>query len=297
MPLQDLIVRIPPLPHYLTAGEDVFMPGERHVERQHIGVFDLIVVSRGALFMGESGEDVRVGAGQALILRPDLHHYPAKPCEEETHFYWIHFQAHAPWSEPGERPAAELAARWSAEHASPGDYGRQYDLRLPRFGTLPQPQDVYGEIEGLLALSDQADLAGSWKQQTVFHQLLFRLCGEAQQGRTDSAAVKLAERTASYLKTNYRVPITNELLRTELNYHPIYITRCMRAVYGRTPNEYVNEYRLEQAKLLLLTTDKPVAEIAAAVGFEDPAYFARRFAQTAGMSPSAYRKQFEARGG
>ncbi|QHW32814.1 helix-turn-helix domain-containing protein [Paenibacillus rhizovicinus] len=298
MPPQDLIVQIPPLPHFLTAGSDVFLPGSRHVERQMIGVFDLIVVSSGALFMGEAGEDIRIGAGQALVLRPDLHHYPTKPCEEATHFYWVHFQAHAPWTTHDEHATLPFSSQQrSTERLRPGDFGRQYDLRLPCFITLPDPQEVYADIEGLLALDARSDLTGSWKQQTVFHNLLFRLCGEAQQGRTDSAAIQLAERTASFLKANYRQTVTNELLRTELNYHPIYITRCMRAVFGRTPNEYVNEYRLEQAKLLLLTTDKPVADIAASVGFEDPAYFARRFAKGAAMSPSAYRKQFEVGGG
>ncbi|NBD25395.1 helix-turn-helix transcriptional regulator [Paenibacillus glycinis] len=294
MPLTDLIVQIPPLPHFLTAGRDVFAAGSRHVERRAIGVFDLIVVASGALFLGEAGEEARIGAGEALVLRPDLHHYPTRPCETETHFYWLHFQIQSPWTEYGEHGALAASSLRSAESLHPGDHGRQYELRLPRHLALTNAPDTYAEIEGLLALNAKSDLASSWKQQSVFHGLLFRLCGDARQNRADSAAVQLAERAASFLKAHYRQPVTNERLRDALNYHPIYITRCMRAVFGRTPNEYVNEYRLEQAKLLLLTTDKPVAEIAAAVGYEDPAYFARRFSRAIGISPSAYRNRFEA---
>ncbi|SFJ79976.1 AraC-type DNA-binding protein [Paenibacillus sp. UNC496MF] len=296
MPLNELFAHIPPLPHFLTAGRDVFQPGDRHVERQAIGVFDLIVVSRGALHLGEAGADVRVGAGQAVILRPDRHHYPTGPCEEETHFYWLHFQILAPWTEwSGDAGAVPPAPQRSAELGYPGDFGHQYELRLPRYLTLPEPPDVYADIEGLLALSARSDLAGGWQQQTLFHGLLQRLCGDARQRRADSAAVRLAERAAAWLKANYREPVTNARLREALHYHPIYVARCMRAVFGRTPNEYVNDVRQEQAKLFLLTTDKAVADIAAAVGFDDPAYFARRFAAAAGVSPSGYRKRFEAR--
>ncbi|MBM7568824.1 helix-turn-helix transcriptional regulator [Paenibacillus sacheonensis] len=326
MPLNELMIQIPPLPHFLTAGQDVFPPGSQHVERQQIGVFDLIVVTGGALHIGEAGTNKRVGPGQALILRPDLHHYPTKPCEAETHFYWVHFRIGSPWTESigasgssgsdsasGSSPVSGLhgsaggrfASRVDtdkneeeglADHVQSSDFGHQYELRLPRYAALANPQETYADMDGLLALSARADLAGSWRQQTIFHRLLFRLCKEAQGEHTESAVTKLAERTASWLKANYRQSVTNERLREELNYHPIYITRCMRAVYDRTPNEFLNEYRLEQAKLLLLTTDKPVTDIAAAVGFEDPAYFARRFAASVSLSPSAYRKQFEVRG-
>ncbi|WP_219834112.1 AraC family transcriptional regulator [Paenibacillus sp. R14(2021)] len=287
-----IIVQVPPLPHFLTGGRDVYAAGDQHVERQMIGVFDLIVVSQGTLFIGEAGIDAEVGAGQALILRPDLHHYPTKPCEAETTFYWIHFQLTSLWSDRSEPGPIHLSPQPNADHAHVRDFGQQHTLRLPRLMTLPDPAAVYAEIEGLLSLISKSDLASSWKRQAIFHNLLFRMYGDVHSGRMDSAVVKLAERTASYLRANYRQALTNEQLRSALNYHPIYITRCMRAVFGCTPNEYVNEYRMGQAKLQLLTTDRPIAEIAADAGFEDPAYFTRRFGRYARMSPTAYRNQF-----
>ncbi|GIP48436.1 hypothetical protein J53TS2_20270 [Paenibacillus sp. J53TS2] len=59
-----------------------------------------------------------------------------------------------------------------------------------------------------------------------------------------------------------------------------------------TPNDYLLHYRLEQAKLLLLKTEWPIADIAAYVGFNSTPYFSNRFALKNGCSPRAFRKQY-----
>ncbi|MFC5652629.1 helix-turn-helix transcriptional regulator [Paenibacillus solisilvae] len=296
MHLNELKVQVPPLPHFLTAGKDVFGPGMKHVERHMIGIFDLIVVSKGTLYMGEDGTDIQLDAGQALILRPDLHHYPTKACEAETRFYWLHFQVSSPWMEKHETAPFQLSSMPGLDTTSLNNIGNQYQFHLPRYLTLSNPLEMYSELEGLLNLLPKTDLLSCWKQQTAFHHLLFRMCGDSQLDRPDSAIVKLAERTASFLKENYRMMITNELLRGALHYHPIYITRCMRTVFGCTPNEYVNEYRIEQAKMLLLTTDRSIAAVSSEVGFDDPPYFSRRFRSSTGMNPRDYRNQFVLKG-
>ncbi|MNO05578.1 Arabinose operon regulatory protein [compost metagenome] len=66
----------------------------------------------------------------------------------------------------------------------------------------------------------------------------------------------------------------------------------MKRVYGLTPMEYLTDYRLEQAKLLLLKTEIPVAAVAERTGFENTAYFSRRFTSKVGISPLRYRKRY-----
>jgi two-component system response regulator YesN len=46
---------------------------------------------------------------------------------------------------------------------------------------------------------------------------------------------------------------------------------------------------MEQAKRLLANPSMPVADVAAAVGFNDPSYFTRVFRRQEGVSPSEYR--------
>jgi transcriptional regulator GlxA family with amidase domain len=63
----------------------------------------------------------------------------------------------------------------------------------------------------------------------------------------------------------------------------------MTALTGMSINPYLRALRLQKAKELLLTPGRPVAEVAYAVGFDDPKYFSRIFSETYGVSPSTFR--------
>ena len=47
---------------------------------------------------------------------------------------------------------------------------------------------------------------------------------------------------------------------------------------------------MKKARLLLLTTDLKIYEIADQVGFEDMNYFTQRFKQIAGVTPRQFKK-------
>ena len=63
------------------------------------------------------------------------------------------------------------------------------------------------------------------------------------------------------------------------------------AVYGTTPYNYLVNFRITQAKELLVLTDHSVSEIAQEVGFGDASNFSTRFAKATGQSPLQYRKR------
>ena len=60
---------------------------------------------------------------------------------------------------------------------------------------------------------------------------------------------------------------------------------------GESPMGYIRRVRLERARQLLATTDRPVYAVAEAVGFTNPFHFSRAFKFLVGMSPSEYRRQ------
>lgn len=64
-----------------------------------------------------------------------------------------------------------------------------------------------------------------------------------------------------------------------------------RAATGLSPMEYVQVLRVEEAKHLLETTDRPVDEVAADVGYVEPASFRRLFRRMVGLAPSEYRRR------
>ncbi|HNX53125.1 MAG TPA: PocR ligand-binding domain-containing protein [Pontiellaceae bacterium] len=71
---------------------------------------------------------------------------------------------------------------------------------------------------------------------------------------------------------------------------PSTVTRMFKKVTGQSFKQYQVQFRLKRAaELLVDRPGRPVAEIAAAAGFEDPFYFSRQFHKHTGLSPSNYR--------
>jgi YesN/AraC family two-component response regulator len=56
-----------------------------------------------------------------------------------------------------------------------------------------------------------------------------------------------------------------------------------------SPWDYLNRYRVLQAKHYLSHTTDAISTIARQVGFKDQAYFSRVFHKITGMSPQAFR--------
>lgn len=70
---------------------------------------------------------------------------------------------------------------------------------------------------------------------------------------------------------------------------PTYLSSVLKKETGKTFIEMLTERRMEKARELLLCTSIRMTEIAEAVGFEDEAYFARRFKQRYGKTPTEMR--------
>lgn len=269
-PTETLTIPSTPLPFYLECGSTFYAPGNHHPNRRNLGMYDLIVVHDGALLMGEEDREWTVEPGQMLLLHPQRYHYSRGPCPVETRFYWLHFGVTGPT----------------------GDLLRQpYEIHLPQYWTLPSPAGIYQLFEGLLQLFAAPRSGAFWQEQTLFLELLKQL-DESRFQREGSQVMAVAEATEAFIRARYQEPLTNGRLEEELHYHHNYLARCMKETRGITPMEYVMQYRLEQARLLLLKTDWSMARIAEEVGFVYASYFSRCFTARNGITPLQYRKQY-----
>ncbi|MBX3665980.1 MAG: AraC family transcriptional regulator [Burkholderiales bacterium] len=77
---------------------------------------------------------------------------------------------------------------------------------------------------------------------------------------------------------------------------PNYLAHLIKKETGRTFVDLVTERRMEKARELLAHTDLRIGEVARATGFEDEAYFARRFRQRYALSPRQFRTRYEMSG-
>ncbi|WP_254448446.1 helix-turn-helix transcriptional regulator [Spirosoma rhododendri] len=66
------------------------------------------------------------------------------------------------------------------------------------------------------------------------------------------------------------------------------------ALTGMSIIPYLRALRLQKAELLLKSSSMSVADVAFAVGFENPRYFSRVFSEEKGISPSSFRDTTQA---
>ncbi|PKM56325.1 MAG: DNA-binding response regulator [Firmicutes bacterium HGW-Firmicutes-5] len=80
-------------------------------------------------------------------------------------------------------------------------------------------------------------------------------------------------------------------LADELGLSMGYLSGLFKKIFGITFKEYVLTKRLDQAKLLLLSSQMKNYEISEAVGLTDPNYFSAAFKKRFGYSPNQYREK------
>ncbi len=90
----------------------------------------------------------------------------------------------------------------------------------------------------------------------------------------------------------YAEPLTVADLARAAGLSAAHFSREFRIAFGEPPHRYLLTRRLERAAALLRTTDRPVTEIAEAVGWASLGSFTTSFRRVHGITPTAYREQF-----
>jgi AraC-like DNA-binding protein len=69
-----------------------------------------------------------------------------------------------------------------------------------------------------------------------------------------------------------------------------YFSKAFAQSYGQGAREYIIQQRLERAREMMLRSQEPLGQIAAACGFADQAHLSTRFRKAFAMSPHAWRR-------
>jgi AraC-like DNA-binding protein len=97
-------------------------------------------------------------------------------------------------------------------------------------------------------------------------------------------------RAKEAMDANLDKEITIARLAYECGLSTRQFARAFRQSTGRPPHRWLLQRRVERAQELLLTSDKTLAEIARACGFNDQTHLTRVFGKTVGTSPGLWRR-------
>ena len=97
------------------------------------------------------------------------------------------------------------------------------------------------------------------------------------------------KRVIGYIESNYREEITLADLAASAGLSAKYLCRIFSQITGKSPVEYLNEYRVDRACVLLSDTDSQLLDVAYSCGFNDQSYFIKTFKRYKGVTPGKYR--------
>lgn len=153
---------------------------------------------------------------------------------------------------------------------------------------------VQAGLSGQLMTAMRDEKKGyEWTTVGLMWQLMGSLIGKEKSAPVLSGnrgKILKLKNVLSYIKDHYENPITLAELADLAGMSPKYFCRAFSHMTGKTPIEYLNYYRIEQAGEQILLTDRSITDIALGCGFNDMSYFSRTFSRYKGVSPTGYRK-------
>ena len=95
------------------------------------------------------------------------------------------------------------------------------------------------------------------------------------------------KRVRDYLETHFAENISLEKLSTIANLSPFYLLRSFKKQIGLPPHSYLNQVRLNRAKMLL-AQGRQISQVAHETGFADQSHLTRQFKRMLGFTPGQY---------
>lgn len=137
-----------------------------------------------------------------------------------------------------------------------------------------------------------------WQKQTplnlfyekaAFYQIVYAVYEELVNESVSIFSLDVISMAKRYIDGHYSEVISIQNIAYMLGISDSNLRRNFKKRYGKSPQEYLTKYRLEQAKKLLNEKNISVKSVAVSCGFQDEFNFSKLFLKNVGMSPSEYR--------
>ena len=216
---------------------------------------EIIFVTKGEVYINESGTEYHIKPDEILILQPNLRHFGYK-ASTSTEFFWLHWYG-------GPNIDSNIKHRKIENPYIISLYLRQLlDARV-----LQKSSEGMDYLTRLILI----ELYSSSRQPVVNH---------------------IAEKIATWIDANCHTAITAEKIATLFGYNSDYLNRLFKSNFCKTIKQYIDDKRIEYVKGLMLRSDLPLKEIAARSGFAEYKYFLKFFKYHEKITPTEFYKQY-----
>ena len=193
--------------------------------------------------------------------------------------------------------------RYTADEAQPWEYSwvgfngacaHKLAAQLPFTDAAPvhHTQDLEGMRAALSSIYSSRGLQPQDEAAMVGYLYLFiaALMRETSESRphSTSSSSQYVLNAIKYIQFNYSHDISIDDVAKSVGVSRSHLYRVFMLNVGKSPIDYLTEYRVNEACKLLRSGTLSIAEVAASVGFLDQFYFSRVFKRAEGVPPSKY---------
>ncbi|MGX7418025.1 AraC family transcriptional regulator [Carnobacterium gallinarum] len=251
---------------------------------------ELILVTEGIVNLGINDQPTQLKKGEIIVVNSgDIHYVLASPRSERLVFQFdLQFFHDTMLLQDTPYTLAELFSRiqncsqdWSEEV-----HQKMVTLLL----------EIYEE-------SIQQDIGFSYSIKGKLNTLIILLFREVPQKEnfSDEIEKKVAQKDIlekldlifRYVEENYTHLIKLDDVAYHVGFSTYYFAKFFKKNTGNTFITFLNEYRIDKAKWLLLNEDIMITELVERVGFGSNKTFYRLFKKTMGISPLAFRSEYQ----
>jgi len=162
-----------------------------------------------------------------------------------------------------------------------------HEDRLYCTGSVNAVRDVMLHfVEQLFDSSTADEVARHFTHELKRSYESLLLAVDQQDTHHDELIIKVQE----WLQKNYQRDIQVRDLAFDFGLNIRSFNRRFRQAANKTPVQYLQEVRINQARELLKHSNLSIAEIAFSVGYQDVSYFTGLFRRTHDVTPNAYRR-------
>lgn len=242
-------------PHrYLSSSMRYFNENERHVSR--IPTFNvLLIVFKGVLKFSEDGEKVEVRPGEYYIQRHSMAQAGPDPSDMPEYFY------------------IEFLGEWTDKNPYLKKRGK------------------FSEHDIIPFVKQMEKAVGGGMPTVVKTGIFYNVLSKLYEARPMSKGAKIAEKMAENMSLKIKDNVKLEDFCQKYNYGKNHLIKVFKDTYGVTPISYLEQLRLNKAKLLLLNTDATMENIATECGFSDYSHMYKTFLRLEGITPGKYKTQ------